>query len=325
MRGRFPGGDRPGFVLGPARRGFTFADQPGLSATLLREPWRPGIRDPDLDRPEPGRAQLGPPALDPLGTRHGLHHPHLPALHVAPDGDSCKRTRDAGFNWNGVSGPANVGRDSAAHSASLPSSRLGNFPRPRPPACLPQTILGDPAGRPTSRRGHPERHRQRLEAECAYAAGRHRGGATQSQPQRLDAECAYAFLAKLAVDGAAQHPAQSSSASAPSTWSPPPAGRGRSWTSPIRAASPPWLTISTPSPGRIDPAKTAARRRIAHARHRHRCRPPQPVKKPGRLTFLNWTTLTFARWAYTATAHNVRSILESPMPHLSLNRTLTTF
>src|SRR5271169_7010809 len=37
---------------------------------------------------------------------------------------------------------------------------------------------------------------------------------------------------------------------------------------------------------------------IAHAQHRHRCRPPQPAKKPGRLTFLNWTALTFARCAY---------------------------
>src|SRR5215468_4660275 len=37
---------------------------------------------------------------------------------------------------------------------------------------------------------------------------------------------------------------------------------------------------------------------IAHAQHRHRCRLPQPAKKPGRLTFLNWTALTFARWAY---------------------------
>ena len=39
---------------------------------------------------------------------------------------------------------------------------------------------------------------------------------------------------------------------------------------------------------------------IAHAQHRHRCRPPQPAKKPGRLTFLNWTALTFARCAYIA-------------------------
>src|SRR5271169_2842960 len=37
---------------------------------------------------------------------------------------------------------------------------------------------------------------------------------------------------------------------------------------------------------------------IAHAQHRHRCRPPQPAKKPRRLTFLNWTALTFARCAY---------------------------
>src|SRR5262249_44102552 len=36
---------------------------------------------------------------------------------------------------------------------------------------------------------------------------------------------------------------------------------------------------------------------VAHAQHRHRCRPPQPAKKPGRLTFSNWTALTFARYA----------------------------
>ena len=35
--------------------------------------------------------------------------------------------------------------------------------------------------------------------------------------------------------------------------------------------------------------------------------PPQPAKKPGRLKFLNWTTLTFARWAYKRVAHNAPS------------------
>jgi hypothetical protein len=38
--------------------------------------------------------------------------------------------------------------------------------------------------------------------------------------------------------------------------------------------------------------------RIAHAPHRHRHRPPQPAKRPGRLTSLSWTVLTFARCAY---------------------------
>jgi hypothetical protein len=37
-----------------------------------------------------------------------------------------------------------------------------------------------------------------------------------------------------------------------STWSPPPAAPGRSWTSQTAAASPPCSTISTPSPGRTE-------------------------------------------------------------------------
>jgi len=43
---------------------------------------------------------------------------------------------------------------------------------------------------------------------------------------------------------------------------------------------------------------------IVHAQHRHRCRPPQPAKTLGRLTFLNWTALTFARWTYTEKSRN---------------------
>ena len=44
---------------------------------------------------------------------------------------------------------------------------------------------------------------------------------------------------------------------------------------------------------------------IAHAQHRHQSRLPQPATKPGRLTFLNWTALTFARWAYRRKSHSV--------------------
>jgi hypothetical protein len=44
---------------------------------------------------------------------------------------------------------------------------------------------------------------------------------------------------------------------------------------------------------------------IAHAQHRHQSRLPQPATKPGRLTFLNWTALTFARWAYSGVAERM--------------------
>src|SRR5271168_1559738 len=49
----------------------------------------------------------------------------------------------------------------------------------------------------------------------------------------------------------------------------------------------------------------------AHPQHRHQCRPPQPAKRPPRLTFLDWTALTFVRWAYTW--HIVRFVGHPPI------------
>ena len=51
---------------------------------------------------------------------------------------------------------------------------------------------------------------------------------------------------------------------------------------------------------------------IAHAQHRHQSRLPQPATKPGRLTFLNWTALTFARWVYTLPARDHNYVICRP-------------
>jgi hypothetical protein len=77
-----------------------------------------------------------------------------------------------------------------------------------------------------------------------------------------------------------------------------------------RLQQPPYLALAAPQQLRgsthrqtnsIDVAQhlETPQLAIAHAQHRHRCRPPQPAKKPGRLTSSNWTALTFAGCAYS--------------------------